>query len=423
MRIGCGEVWSANIGGLMNTQPLYARAVQIRSAGSPGGFVYEDLVIAATDKGRVAAVDAITGAKVWETKVGYIHLGSCQDLPYYGVTGTPAVDRTTNSVYVADGRGRIDRLDLATGRISRRWTITKIPGQEHVWSALTVYLGHVYAEIASYCDHGSYHGQIVSVNTRSGALRRWFVTNNLGVNGGGIWSWAGISVDPARKALYTATGNSSGVTTVGYSERVVRLTPGLRVRSSNYPGLPGGDADFGATPLLYHAPGCPAQLAVGNKYGAFLVYDRSSISRGPVQRISLGGSGTGQTGLIGIGAYLPAQRLLYVSNPQSHGPYHPGMLAFKVSSHCRLALQWQASGPGNATSSPTVAGGVVYYGTGAGSRVIALDALTGKQLWESDPLQSVFAAPMVVNGAVFVELLRRPSARVQVGVAGGALPS
>ena len=81
------------------------------------------------------------------------------------------------------------------------------------------------------------------------------------------------------------------------------------------------------------------------------------------------------------------------------------MLAFRVDSDCRLALQWQAPEPAGRTTSPTIAGGVVFYGTGRNGRAVGLDARSGKRLWVSSPdtiRGPVFNAPSVVNGVCYV---------------------
>ena len=191
----------------------------------------------------------------------------------------------------------------------------------------------------------------------------------------------------------------------GYSEHVVQLTSHLGVISANYPGLPTGDADFGATPLLFQRPGCPPELAVGNKYGSFFVYDRDRISSGPVQRIELGGSGFGQYGLLGVAAYWPATATVFVSNPLDRGRYRHGIVAFRVTASCRLSFEWSATdGPDGDNSSPTVAAGVVFFGDGYGHRAAAFDARTGRLLWDSGRAihGSVYAGPTVVNGKVYV---------------------
>ena len=178
--------------------------------------------------------------------------------------------------------------------------------------------------------------------------------------------------------------------------------------SANYPGAAEGDADFGATPLLFQRPGCPPQLAVGNKFGSFFVYDRNAISGGPVQRIELGGSGFGQQGLTGVAAYWPATSTVFVSNPVDHGKYRRGIVAFRVTASCRLAYEWSGSdAPPGIDSTPTVAAGVVYFGNGYGKRAVAYDARTGHLLWTSGHTITgdVFAAPTVVNGKVYVSSL------------------
>ncbi len=399
------QAWSFRLGSVIDTQPLFASQVPVPVAQT-GVSVPEDLVVVGSEDGHLAAVNAATGSKVWLRRLGHVDFRSCDNLPHYGITGTPAIDRATNSIYVADGKGFVDRLDLSTGRTMRRWRIIREPTHEHVWSALTVLSGRVYVETAGVCDIRPYHGKVVSIDTSTGSIRRWFVTGRA--NGGGIWGWGGISADPWMHALYAATGNSFAPPNehAPYAERVVRLTLSLRVHASNYPRLPPtGDADFGATPLLYQASGCPRQLAVGNKFGNFYVYDRSHLDTGPIQQILLGGSGFEQIALLGVGAYLPRQRLLYVANPKRHGEYGPGMLAFRVGGDCRLALQWQAPAPAGRTTDPTIAGGVVFYGTGSHGRVVGVDARSGKRLWISSPHTirgPVFNAPSVVNGVCYV---------------------
>jgi putative pyrroloquinoline-quinone binding quinoprotein/putative pyrroloquinoline-quinone-binding quinoprotein len=387
--------WSASVGGFINAQPVVASGVRVGRRK-----VRTDLVYVGSESGHFAAVNAANGRVVWRRKLGSVHT-SCTDLPKYGITGTAAISRFRHSVFVVT-KGKAFQLDLATGRTKHKWTITKDPKHEHNWSALTLSRGILYVALAGVCDTLPYRGQIVATKVSSRKrVGHWYVTGRRGPAGGGIWSFGGVSAD-SRGDIYTATGDAAGSAQhARYAEHVVRLSPHLKVRSSNYPGVSGRDADFGATPLLYRAPGCPSQLAVGNKYGSFFVYNRSRIGRGPVQRIRLGGSILGQHGLIGTAAYWPQRRTLYVSNSRPHGKYRPGIVAFRVTSRCRLAKAWNARGPRNLKSSPTVANGVVYYGTGANNTVVALDARTGKHLKTIKVKGAVFNAPSVINGFVY----------------------
>ena len=394
--------WSVSLGGgVIDTQPVLAAGVQLGAARTA------DVVYAGTEAGRVVALDAATGNVIWRRKLGAVRVSSCTDLPEFGITDTAVLDRARGSLYVVGGKGTAYDLDLATGRTKRRWSITTNPTREHVWGGLTLESGVLYVTVAGICDFPTYHGRVVAIATGSGKrVATWYVTGRHGA-GGGIWGWGGVSADPLSDAIFAATGNSGtslGSENARYAERVVSLTRDLHVRASDYPGLPRDDADFGATPLLYRAPGCPSQLAVVNKYGSLYIYDRYGIHKGPVQRVKLGGSVYASGALVGVPAYWPAARTLYVANPEPRGRYQPGVVAFRVTNRCRVGLRWQASGHRGVTSSPTVADGVVYYGDGGGGRVVAFDARTGHRLWTSGRTlhgHPAFNAPSVVNGKVY----------------------
>jgi outer membrane protein assembly factor BamB len=396
------QLWTVKLGGVIDTQPLLATGVKLSA------YDTADVVYAGTERGRFAAVDASTGRRVWTRELGAAHVSSCTDLPDYGVTGTAVLDRVRGRVYVVGGNGLAYGLDLATGRTKRHWRIATRPDREHVWGGLTLEHGILYVTTAGICDFPPYHGRVIAIDTATGQrLKTWYVTGRNGPDGGGIWGWGGVAADPLSDAIFAATGNAVKTAPsehFGYAEHVVRLTRKLHPGINDYPGLPNDDADFGATPLLYQAGGCPPQLAVVNKYGSLYVYDRDRIGHGPVQRIKLGGSVFADNALVGVPAYWPAKRNLYVSNPRSHGRYLRGVVAFRVTSGCRLALRWQAKGYGGVSSSPTVAGGVVYFGNGVGGKVVAFDAATGHRLWTSGSTlhgKPIFAAPSVAGGRVY----------------------
>jgi outer membrane protein assembly factor BamB len=385
--------WSAPVGGLIDTQPVVASGVRVKGNRA-------DLVYVGNEGGRFEAVNAASGKVVWRRNLGSVHT-SCHDLPSYGITGTAQISRTRNSVFVVT-RGKAFELSLSTGHTKHKWVITTDPHHDHNWSALTLSNGILYVALAGICDKDPYHGRIVA--TRVSNRKRvatWYVAGKHGPSGAGIWSFGGVSAD-SHGNIYVATGDTNGPNGhLGYAEHIVRLTPHLHVRGSNYPGLTGRDADFGSTPMLYRAPGCPPQLAVGNKFGSFFVYDRGRIGHGPVQRVRLGGSISGEHALLGTPAYWAQARMLYVSNPRHHGKYAAGLVAFRVNKHCHLSKVWNVKGPGGLTSSPTVANGVVYYGTGAGNHLVALNARTGRHLNRFNLHGAIFNAPSVVGGAVY----------------------
>jgi outer membrane protein assembly factor BamB len=225
------------------------------------------------------------------------------------------------------------------------------------------------------------------------------------INGGGIWGPGGVSIDPATGDVFTATGNAlTNPESFRYCENVVELSSTLRVLGSNYPGLTGLDVDFGATPILYQPPGCPAMVAAKNKSGVLVTYERGNVSAGPAQRPQIASSNDWQFN--GIPAWSDTTHLLYISNSSDSAQARHGLVALSVDANCKLRLAWQTMvGPNFASvSPPTVAGGVVYYGDGPDSQLLAFDAVTGAQLWSSQSTITggIYGAPMVVNGQVYV---------------------
>jgi hypothetical protein len=216
-----------------------------------------------------------------------------------------------------------------------------------------------------------------------------------------------VAVDARDGSVYAATANAQVPLpeTYGLAEHVVRLDTRLHVVAANRPRFPRRqDDDFGATPVLYQAPGCPEQLAVVHKTGALLVYDLDAIAHGARQQLQIASDRALSS--FGTYAYSRARNMLFVANPSdSSGPYRHGLLAFAVGPDCRLALRWQSSigPPLGPPSPPIVAGGVVYVATGEAPGLAAFDAASGAQLWTSGTQiqRPVYAAPTVANGRLY----------------------
>jgi outer membrane protein assembly factor BamB len=405
------ERWSTSIEGAINAQPVVALDV-VR----PGGRV-NDLVFVGTEAGWLVALDMRSGRVVWRRSLGGSRPGPVHGCPAYpdqvfGVTGTPVIDRARGRIYAVGGGGRAFALRLGSGRIVRRWPVdVATQAGEHVWGATTLWRNVLYVGIASYCDQPPFRGGVVAVDTRRARrIARWRTTGR-GAHapfGGGVWGWGGVSVDPRDGNVYAATGNAlTRRETDGAAERVVRLTRRLRVLESNHPFRRRtiGDQDFGSTPLLYRAAGCPPQVAALNKDGELFVYRRHRIARGPVQRLRIAqGSSEGNLALLGLPAYDASRRTLFVLTP-SDSPdrrFRRGLLALRIGSRCRLSLAWQApAGVTHLTSAPVVANGVVYFATGDSGEVRAVDAGSGRSLrtLSLGPTQA-FAAPTVVAGGL-----------------------
>jgi outer membrane protein assembly factor BamB len=364
------------------------------------------LIYAGDRTGTFHAVNADTGAEVWSRQMGTDV--TCAGV--LGVTDTAVIDRSTNLLYVAGGDGKLYALDLATGQDAPGWPlqITSFPN-EYVWSAITEFDGSLYVAIASGCDGlGTNYGRVVRVDPLSVTqTAAFYVTDGptSGVWGGGVWGWGGVSIDPENGDAYEVSANGypeDPYEHFDYAESLVRLGTDLSVVSTNYPGLNGFNVDFGSTPVLFDSPhGCGPQLAVEGKTGELFLYDRDDIASGPVDRQQVSGAN-----LIGVPAYDPVHRLLFVGNSADSpdGAYKGGLLAFRVGKDCKLHVAWQRPGGGGVTASPVIANGVVYYGNGTGHKLLAFDARTHKKLWTSRLLftSSLQTEPIVVGGRVYV---------------------
>jgi outer membrane protein assembly factor BamB len=416
------QIWSFNVGGIMVHEPVYAHGVRVHRR--PTNVLYAGSGIGAT----MYAINADTGDIIWKKKVAHVPL-PCGGGAVLAIGETPAIDRQKGLIYFSDGHDKVHAVGLATGIEAKGWPITIANWhQDYMHGGFTYNPanGLLYAVTSSPCDISPWHGRIVVIDTSKPVLANVFFTmsgtNRQGKSGGGIWGPGGASIDSASNDVFIATGNAD--TNWGsprqeqnahYAEQVIALSPKLnRILANNYPrnipkvGL--NDFDFGATPLLFQPPDCPALLAVVNKSGMFELYDRSSISSGPIQYIAMSvPSDAGN--FVGVPAYDPVTGYVYVGLPTSQGIYQPGTAAFQMASNCTLnsVPVWSAMfGPTGdakhaAPRSPiSIANGVVYVSNYTGDTQYAFNAATGAQLWSLKLPYYGRQGTVIANGMVFV---------------------
>ena len=398
--------WTANLGDVMIAQPVEAASVTIPGRGTKN-IVYEG-----TEHGDFYALDAATGQVLWHKNLGSIQTG-CEDMPdgVFGIGGAGVIDRSgPGVVYVAGGDGSVHALALATGQELTGWPVQNVfqPAHDHVYGGINERAGKLYVVVASHCDFAPYKGRVSEIDIATRTIAKSFYPATPSVDGGGIWGPGGASIDPANGHVFVATGNAlTNPESYSYSEDVVELDPSLNVLGANYPGLTGGDVDFGATPILYQPSGCSTtQVAAKNKTGVLVVYNEGSLNAGYTQRFQIADVNDYQFN--GIPAWSPQTNMLYISNnsDSNTGTYFHGLVALHAGSDCQLSLAWQQTvGPNyTSVSPPTVANGVVYYGDGYGNTERAFNAATGAQLWSSGSTigGGLYAAPIVVNGMLLV---------------------
>ena len=195
VRQGFGMVCDHAVDAPIRAQPLYVQDVDILGKGK------HNVVFAATDasdtspKGdQVWALDADTCVPLWEDAAGKAGprelLGAGESIPFvscggpHGIWSTPAIDRTTNTMYVvaAVQKGgqsffRLHAIDIGTGKdrvnpvvidgttvqfTHRNITASFSPATQNNRPGLLLDRGVVYLAFGSSCDVGSYHGWVVA---------------------------------------------------------------------------------------------------------------------------------------------------------------------------------------------------------------------------------------------------------------------
>jgi outer membrane protein assembly factor BamB len=399
--------WGTRLDGAVTAQPLVVHRVWTAER-------VRNLVLVVTEHGEVAALDAETGDIVWRRRVSERTISpDCQASPdgRFGVTATPVVDRQAGRVYVADADGWAWALRLGSGRVVPGWPVrVAARPADFIWGALTLARGWLYVPIASMCDSGHYLGGVTALPVgHPTRMVSWYTTAGTQAYGGGVWGWGGVSVD-ALGHVYVATGNALGQAgeAAGHAESVVQLTARLAFLQANDPLSPPfrtTDRDFGTTPVLVHRPGCPAELVAINKDGELFLYDRLDVSAGPRQRLDVAGDAPGLIPLIGVPAFSASTNTLVLVSPSSPpaASLHPGVLAFRLNAGCELTLDWQQSfDRPDAGSPPTIAGGVVFIGSGRNGWLRAFDLADGSRVnsWHLSR-QALFAPPAVDQSTVY----------------------
>jgi outer membrane protein assembly factor BamB len=409
------QIWTATTptGGI--GEPVIASNVNVQGQAT-------NVIYYGTSDGMFYAYDADTGAQIWSKQLGAT-LHTCGNSTFtFGNNSAPALDRSTNRVYVADGALQVHALDLSTGVEAAGWPVlinTNAPNHNFIYGGLTYNPANhfLYAETSATCDNSPWYGRIVAIDTAlgSGIVDTFLPTQ--GKSGGGNWGFGGAAIDPSNNDVFIATGNADISENTSqnafFAEQIVKLSSDLNPIDNNLPSIPGSgnDYDFGATPLLFQPSGCQPLLAAVNKSGIIVVYDRNNISAGALSNFSISIS-TDAGDLIGVPTFDPQTQLLYVGLPSTFGSYLPGMAAFSVNSSCGLnpapvwTAQFGADGATHSTDTPrspiTAANGVVYISDMKTSQTYAFDAQSGRRLWTAPLSGFGIVGPVLFNGKLYV---------------------
>ena len=321
-----GKRLSFPVLGAVYAQPLYVPNLTI-------GQSRHNVLFVATEHDQAYAFDVDTGQQLWHTDfllslsfryvITPVSSGdvTCDDLaPEIGITGTPVIDTHTGTIYLVVRTKQYDRtnpltvtfyqtlhaLDITTGRdkvpplhISAAVSGTSggslasvlafDPVIENQREALLLLQGQVFIGWGSHCDHGPFHGWLMSFNESDLSPSGVFVdTPNGRFSGGGIWG-GGPAADSGG-SIYVATGNGTFDGTSDFGDSILRLTwsaINMSITVSDYftpwdqQTLDDNDYDLGSgdAVLLPDQPGTPYPhlLVQAGKEGTIDLVNRDNM--------------------------------------------------------------------------------------------------------------------------------------------------
>jgi outer membrane protein assembly factor BamB len=362
---------------------VYAQPLYIDATSSPNGA----MVIAVTESNNVYALNATTGAIIWQRNVGTpITSGlPCGNISPLGITATPVADLASHSLFLdaeVSGLGhQIFSLNFDTGAINAGWPVTlntAVSGFDSSVQSSRAALGIlgniVYVPYGGrFGDCGSYRGRLVGVQMNNPAtVMNWATTVILA----GVWGPGGVANDGTN--LFVTTGNGNTAVTWGGAEAVVRLQPGPVFSGSttdfwaptNWMALDAGDTDLGGSgPIIVDVPGAtPSALvvAIGKDRNAYLL-NRANLGgvSAPVAQAVVS-TGT----IIGAGATYRTNTSTYVVLR----PVSNTLTAFKITATNppTIATGWSASSSGRTAPFVTTTDGtndVTVWAAGSDGRL------------------------------------------------------
>jgi hypothetical protein len=456
-----GKLFTDTVDGAVFAQPLVKSGVVVPGRGT------RNLVFVATEHDSVYAFDADNpGTPVWHdsfinpaagvTTVPDTDINTSSLGPEVGITGTPVIDPSSNTLYVvaftkevSGGKTsyvqRLHALDIATGAEKFGGPVAiqaAVPGtgpgssggvvsfdafHQNQRPGLLLDNGIVYIAWASFADHTPYHGWVIGYN--GGTLHQAAVFNSTPDGGlGGIWESGAAPAADAAGNLYVVTGNgtfdasSASAPNDDYGDSFLKLSGGaggLTPTSSftpfNQALLDANDEDLGSggVVVLPDQPGPHPHLLIGaGKEGKIYVLNRDSLggfdpsTDHVVQEVPGGVTSAFATpayfnGHIYYGGVGDSLKAFDLTN---------GVLATGAASQSSEVFGYPGTTP--SISANGTAGGVVWAVENSDTAVLrayAADNL-GTELYDSNqagtrdqPGKAIkFEVPTVVNGKVYI---------------------
>jgi polyvinyl alcohol dehydrogenase (cytochrome) len=419
--------------------------------------VEHGIVYVPDDQGNLYAIDAATGAVIWQKNLS-THYGA--PLGDYS-RATPAI--SGNTLVFGDQAGKVFSPDGWVFAVDKRdgsllWKTTVAGGYPILTQSATIAGGTVYLGAASYEEvlvrFGvplTFRGFFMALDLATGEVKWKTFMTPPGYTGAAVWGSA-PAVDLKRRTVYIATGNNYSIpdevtdcvaaaTTddaraacvpadnmfdaivaldtatgaVKWSTRALPVdawnvscgipVPGFEDPVEGCPENAGPDYDFGQAPMLWKAGGREF-VGAGQKSGIFWALDPDT---GAVIWKTQAAPG-GLAGGLQWGSATDGSRIYVASANTDQKPWtlsdgttiNHGHWAALDAATGRLV--WDRANPAAATASGavTVARGVVYACSGdAAGHMYALKASDGTQLWDHPSGDFCYSGAAAVDGALY----------------------
>ena len=303
------------VDGQVYAEPLYVPNLTVN--GSQHNIVFIE-----TEHDSVYAFDAdatTVEAPLWHTSFLGTGVNSvpsadvfCNDLlPEIGITSTPVIDTSTNTMYVVaftqEKSGlvyRLHALNILTGQdkpgsptilqgsvAGTAWESVKgrvafNPQNARQRGALTLVDGQVYIPFGSFCDNSPYHGWIMGYAYSGSAFQQAEIYNDsANGSGGGIWGAGGAVAADTTGNIYFSTGNGDFNLNlpggIDAGDAFVKVNAKLQIQDYFSPFnqlcLNQTDGDLGSGgPLIISSLG---ELIGGGKEGRLYVMNDSNMGK------------------------------------------------------------------------------------------------------------------------------------------------
>jgi hypothetical protein len=439
--------FQATITGIVFGHPLYVDALN-----HPANQSAADVVFVATDHNHVTALNATTGAVLWDQTLGPFvpqsQLPCGQPYKNYGITGTPYIDLGSRTIYVesfqtpdngATTKHLVYALSIDTGMTLSGWPVdigahisSFNSTYQHARGALALLQGTLYVPYAGLngdCDPAgsAYHGYVVGIDVAKQTVMSWATS----AGEGGIW--AAVTTDGVS-SVFAVTGNTRNATTWSGGEALIRFTQGPMFSGnasdyfapSTWQQLDTEDADLGSQPaLLFDVAGAtPSTLAVvGGKKGVVHLVNRADMGGIPMGNPPNGGGvdslavtngnlrGTPATYTSATGRYVVVRSTSSITACPAGTSGNMIALQVTATSPPKLVPAWCADSGGMgspiATTTDGTSNALVWIVSAQGSnRLLAFDGDTGASVFMGPTGQlgtiQQSTSPIVAKGRFFI---------------------